>query len=126
VEFASVLALRGCYEETAAVGSTTEDCGDGAEEAGCAGDDERDAAGQSSSERSPLDDEDGDHVDRDLDGAAQERAQVDAHRVGQVSGKQRQREVHQRTREPDASLVMLEQQFLYIRGGPKTDPVPNF
>ena len=79
----------------------TQHCGDGAEEAGDAGDDERHAAGHTASERSAVDDEDGDHVDRDLDSSADERADVDAHGAGQISGKQRQSEVDERARKPE-------------------------
>lgn len=79
----------------------TEHRGYSAEEARDAGDDERQAAGNAATERSAIDHEDGDHVDRDLDRSAHERAQVDTHRAGQIRRKQRQRKVDERTGKPE-------------------------
>jgi len=72
-----------------------------AEEAGDAGDDEWQTTGNAASERSAVDNEDGDDVDGDLYRAADERAQVDVHWASQVCGKQRQRKVDESTRKPE-------------------------
>jgi len=86
-------------------GVITEDGGDGAEKARDSGDNERHAAGHATSERPPVDHEDGDHVDGDLNRAAEERAQIDAHGAGQMSGEERQSEVDERACKPERRRI---------------------